>query len=243
MMEATKIRRGDLYLNNIVFAEGLCFYKLFCAFVIGGVLGDLIETIFCKIRTKKWMRRSSFVYGHLSVVWGFAFVIATILFYKVGDRNSFSIFLIGTLLGGIYEYFCSLFTEYLMGAKFWDYSQIPCNIAGRINLVYCTFWGFATVLWMNIVFPLLNYLIEKIPVYHGTFICNILLLCILNDAVISFMAIKRYIIRNTKSCNTSRFWMAFDKIYSDQRIEKIYENLKICNLKENETDSNRLSFS
>lgn len=32
-------------MNNEIFAQGLCFYKLFCTFVIGAVIGDMVETI------------------------------------------------------------------------------------------------------------------------------------------------------------------------------------------------------
>lgn len=62
-------------------------------------------------------------------------------------------FLTGTLLGGAYEYLCSVFTELVFGKVFWDYSKIPFNLGGRINLLYCFFWGIAAVVWFKILFP------------------------------------------------------------------------------------------
>ena len=44
-------------------------------------------------------------------------------------------------LGGAYEYLCSVFTELVFGKVFWDYSWMPFNLGGRINLLYCFFWG------------------------------------------------------------------------------------------------------
>lgn len=41
------------------------------------------------------------------------------------------------ILGGAYEYVCSVFTEIVFGKVFWDYSKIPFNLGGRINLLYC----------------------------------------------------------------------------------------------------------
>ena len=35
----------------------------------------------------------------------------------------------------------SVFTELLFGTTFWDYSDIPFNLGGRINLLYCFFGG------------------------------------------------------------------------------------------------------
>ncbi|MDO4557047.1 MAG: hypothetical protein Q4B70_18200 [Lachnospiraceae bacterium] len=75
-----------------MFAKGLCFYKLFCIFVLGALAGDIIETIYCKIISGQWQNRSSFIYGHFSVVWGLAFVIATIMFYNAQDYSMMTIF-------------------------------------------------------------------------------------------------------------------------------------------------------
>ena len=215
-------------MKKTIFANGLSFYKLLCVFVIGGVLGDLAETVFCKIRTKKWMRRSSFIYGHLSAVWGFAFVIASVLCFTLGDRSVFCTFVIGILLGGIYEYICSLFTENFMGVKFWDYEKIPFNLFGRINLLYCVFWGFANIIWCKGIFPWLNQCIGQIPEWIGIPICNVLFVFLCIDATISLLAIKRYEERHMEEYDNHRFGRYFDKHYPDERIERLYENLQIC---------------
>ena len=50
---------------------------------------------------------------------------------------------------------------------FWDYSKFAFNLGGRVNLLYCFFWGFAAVLWIKLIYPALSWLIEKIPVRTG----------------------------------------------------------------------------
>ena len=42
-----------------VFAEGCSFYKIVLLFIIGAFLGDITETIFCRITAGVWMSRSS----------------------------------------------------------------------------------------------------------------------------------------------------------------------------------------
>ena len=145
------------------FAEGCCFYKLFWLFFIGAVLGDFTETIFCRITAGEWMSRSSLVWGPFSIVWGLALVFATVLLYKDREKPDRHIFIAGTLLGGAYEYICSVFTEIAFGKVFWDYSKIPFNLGGRINLLYCFFWGIAAVLWIKLLYPHFSRWIEKIP--------------------------------------------------------------------------------
>ena len=85
------------------------------------------------------------VWGDFSIVWGLAIAAVTALLYKYRNRSQQFLFWMGTFLGGAYEYICSVFTEIVFGTVFWDYSDIPFNLGGRINLLYCFFWGFAAV--------------------------------------------------------------------------------------------------
>lgn len=85
------------------FAEGCCFYKLFSLFFIGAFLGDITETIFCRITAGVWMSRSSVIYGPFSIVWGLGCAFLTLLLYRYRNKSDGSIFLAGTLLGGAYE--------------------------------------------------------------------------------------------------------------------------------------------
>lgn len=114
-----------------VFAEGCCFYKIIGLFFIGAFLGDVTETIFCRITAGRWMSRSSVVYGPFSIVWGLGCACLTAFLYKYKDKSDRYIFLYGTILGGAYEYICSVFTELVFGTVFWDYSKIPFNLGGR----------------------------------------------------------------------------------------------------------------
>ena len=50
---------------------------------------------------------------------------------------------------------------------FWDYSKIPFNLGGRINLLYCFFWGIAAVVWIKGIYPVMSAWIEKIPMKFG----------------------------------------------------------------------------
>ena len=150
-----------------VFAGGCGFYKLFWLFLIGAFLGDVVETIFCRLTAGVWMSRSSLVWGPFSIVWGFAIAAATALLYKDREKPDRHLFVIGTVLGGAYEYICSVFTELVFGKVFWDYSKIPFNLGGRINLLYCFFWGIAAVIWIKNLYPLFSGWIEKIPALWG----------------------------------------------------------------------------
>lgn len=166
--------------------------ELFWLFVIGAFAGDLVETVFCRITAGVWMSRSSLVWGHFSVVWGLAIALATALLYKDREKPDSRIFLAGVLLGGAYEYICSVFTEIVFGKIFWDYSSMPFNLGGRINLLYCFFWGIAAVVWIKGLYPhvarLIRFTLRKTG-YVLTVLCVILMVF---DICASMLALVRY---------------------------------------------------
>lgn len=206
------------------FAEGCGFYKLFWLFFIGAVLGDFTETIFCRITAGEWMSRSSLVWGPFSIVWGLALVFATVLLYKDREKPDRHLFIAGTLLGGAYEYICSVFTEIAFGKVFWDYSKIPFNLGGRINLLYCFFWGIAAVIWIKLLYPHFSRWIEKIPVLWGYVLTWTLAVFLAVNMAVSVMALVRYEKRAAGDLADSAWEKIMDEHFDDNRMEKIYPN-------------------
>lgn len=115
------------------------------------------------------------------------------------DKSDGKIFIAGTFLGGAYEYLCSVFTELVFGTVFWDYSGFAFNLGGRINLLYCFFWGIAAVVWLKLIYPRLSALIEKIPVKVGPVLCNIMIVFMIFNMLISAAALSRYTTRHTEA--------------------------------------------
>lgn len=209
-----------------IFAYGCSFYKIVWLFVIGAFLGDITETIFCRITGGVWMSRSSVVWGPFSIVWGLAIAFATILLYKYREKSDRVLFVIGTFLGGTYEYVCSVFTEIVFGKVFWDYSHIPFNLGGRINLLYCFFWGIAAVVWMKILYPRISAWIEKIPVKQGKIISWILVVFMSINVTVSGLALIRSTERQHEIPAEAGWQKIMDEQFDDERMEKIYPNMK-----------------
>lgn len=209
-----------------VFAQGCCFYKLACLFFLGAFLGDIIETIFCRVTAGVWMSRSSVVWGPFSIVWGLGAVLLTALLYKYRHKSDGYIFFVGTVAGGAYEYFCSVFTELVFGTVFWDYSHLPFNLGGRINLLYCFFWGIAAVVWLKLVYPVLSGWIEKLPIRAGKLLTWVLILFMLVNVVLSALAMGRFVQRQKNPAPAGNALSQFlDDRFPDERMERIYPNI------------------
>ena len=210
--------------DKTVFAAGCCMQKLVWLFFIGCLLGDITETIFCRITAGVWMSRSSLVWGPFSIVWGFAIAAVTDLLYKYKDRSDRFLFLMGTALGGAYEYLCSVLSEMVFGTVFWDYSEIPFNLGGRINLLYCFFWGFAAVAWFKIFYPVISGWIEKLPICAGRILTWVIVVFMCCNMAVSTMALIRSNERSQGIPATQSWQQTMDERFPDERMEKIYPN-------------------
>ena len=197
--------------------KGLQLLQNYPAFLYRRFLGDVTETIFCRLTAGVWMSRSSVVWGPFSIVWGFAIAAVTLLLYKYKDRSDSFFVLDGNASGGAYEYLCSVFTEIVFGKIFWDYSGMPFNLGGRINLLYCFFWGIAAVVWFKKLYPKISGLIEKIPHLAGKIITWTLIIFMCCNIVVSCMALIRYDERGN-DVKADRAWKTYmDEHYGDEK--------------------------
>lgn len=208
-----------------VFAEGLCFDKLFWVFLISSVLGAGIEMVFCRVTGGVWMNRSSLLYGPFSVVWGLGAVVLTVVLQRLSQKPDRHIFLAGCLVGGAYEYLCSVFTEYFFGTVFWDYSHMPLNLGGRINLLYCIFWGLLAVLWLRVLYPPMERSIEKLPPIAGKVLTWTMVALMVLNAGLTSAAMLRYTDRRSDLHRTGIVEAYLDQRYPDDYMEHRWPNM------------------
>ncbi len=218
---------GDGVKRRCVFADGICFDKLVWVFLISSFLGALIELCFCYMKGAGWMSRSSLLYGQFSVVWGFGAVVLTVALQRLQNKRIWMLFLAGFVIGGTYEYTCSVLSELVFGTVFWDYSDMPLNIGGRTNVVYCVYWGILAVIWMKVLYPTMEHIIEKIPPLPGKIITWIVVLIMTCNCVLTAGAMVRYTERQTVPEPPHIIAEYLDTHYDDAWMEHRWPNMRL----------------
>lgn len=208
-------------------AEGLSVYRVFWLFLMASFLGDMIEVAFWLVTRGELVSRSSLVYGPFSLVWGLGAVLLTLVFYRLQDQGNVQIFLLGTALGGVYEYICSWFQEWAFGVCFWDYSHLPFNLNGRINLVFCLFWGAVAVLWVRMIYPGLCRLIAAIPRRAGKRLAVVMAVFLAVSTVLSAAALYRMDQRRDGVPAGSAISQYLDEHFPDSRLQARYPYMGI----------------
>ena len=209
------------------FAHGFNFYKVFWVFFIGCFLGVMLETVFVWITSGSYMNRTGLVYGPFNLVYGIGAVLMTVCLRPLQKQRDLWIFLGGALLGGAYEYTCSWLQEQVLGTVSWDYSEMPFNLGGRVNLLYCLFWGILALLWVKDIYPRLSNWIEMhVPKNIGVILTWILVVFMLVNTGMSALATFRMSQRYENVPATNAVWQFFDERFPDERLERIYPSMQ-----------------
>ncbi len=209
------------------FASGLNFYKLFWIFFISCFLGVLVEMGWCLLTRHTLESRTGLVFGQFNPVYGFGALILTVCLFKAQDRRFIWIFLISALIGGVFEYVCSLFQERAFGTVSWDYSGSLLGIHGRTNLLYCAFWGILGAAWIKLGYPRMSRLIERIPNRYGVALSWVLILFMLVNITVSAAAVRRQSERREGIAPSGTFEHYLDDRFSDERLQQIYPNMMV----------------
>ncbi len=211
--------------DEIVFARGMSLDKLVWVFLISALLGDIIETFYCRLVGGTWMSRSSVVFGPFSFVWGVGAVILTVSLIRLKDKNDRWILLAGGILGGAFEYMCSVFTEIVFGKVFWDYSYMPLNIGGRTNVLFMFFWGILGLVWVKIAYPPLDKLIERFPPVAAKVLTWLIIALMAFNGLFTMAVMLRYNQRQAGAAPAGVLEEFIDSTYDDEFVENRWQNM------------------
>lgn len=169
----------NLGLQNII--------NLLSYFIIYSFCGWLLETITKTIAQKRFVN-SGFLVGPICPIYGIAAVMMLKLL-NTFKGNYFLTFMISFIVFTLWEYFVGWLLEKVFHTKYWDYSYYKINLHGRICLINSLTWGFLGVAFIEIIHPIVEYLLQLesiVVVNRITIIASIIFIL---DCVITMIKI------------------------------------------------------
>ena len=213
--------------------NGISIWRILAYFIIYSVAGYVIETIYGMITKGVWESRQSFLYGPFCGIYGLGAVIIIVCLHKF-PRKFNTLFIGGFIVGSIVEYAVSFLGEMLLGVKWWDYSNMPLNINGRICVYFSVFWGFLGIYLIASLNPKVDRVIDwiksKFKTYKAlkTFVMTVFILlmidCISTGFAIEFFLVRMIVKNDIDVSNKEAVIEQYDKIYGNEKLSNfIYQ--------------------
>lgn len=201
-------------------------FKVFIIFMIGCILGYVVEMIVALVQNGHFVSRQGLLYGPFTPVYGIGILVYYIFFRIVKNRDKKIVFISSMILGGITEYLCSYIQEKAFGTVSWDYSNWLFNINGRTTLIHCTYWGFAGLLYVSYIEPLIPKIEEAVRNHKIKIMATSVAIFMVFNVAISSMAAIRQKERQENIAANSKIDVFLDNAYPDEYMDEVFENQK-----------------
>ena len=202
---------------------GFSIIRLLAYFVIYSVIGFVIETLFGLVTKGVIESRKSFLYGPFCAIYGVGAVVMIIGLQKF-KKNNYTLFWGGFLIGSLVEYVISWIGEIVFHAKWWDYSDIPFNLNGRICVWFSLFWGILAIYLMTHIHPKIDHFLDKFSPRIVTIITVTFVIIMFLDWCVSSFALKMFL---TRLVNNYNLELQEISTVQQEKYTKLYENEKI----------------
>ncbi|KFI51299.1 putative ABC transporter permease [Bifidobacterium callitrichos] len=142
---------------------------LFLWFLFYSFCGWVYESILVSVQERRPVNRG-FLNGPLCPIYGTGAVLGVVVLG--GVRNPILLFVISAVGACLLEYVTSWAMELLFHARWWDYSNFPFNLNGRICLYGALIFGVGGVVIVDVVQPEVARVTAMIPimVIHWLFV-------------------------------------------------------------------------
>ncbi len=174
--------------------------QYFDYFIIFSFIGWIYECIYCTIQEQHWQNRG-FLFGPICPIYGCGVVAAMTVFHLLpmpegtGEYPIWMIFLVCAAGSAVMEYSTSWVLEHFFHAVWWDYSNLPLNVNGRICLPASCGFGAAGILVVKVVMPFLQNIPANEHPVENELICLIFAIILGADLALTVASLTRIVDR------------------------------------------------
>lgn len=160
--------------------------RVFQFFAVYSLIGWVLESVFHTVWEKKLVNRG-FLNGPFIPIYGFGALL--VLFVLVPFKEHwFIVFPVSIFLTTAIEYLTGWAMEKIFKNRWWDYSQFPLNLHGRICVLFSLGWGFLCLILVYVIDPLVSRLISLPPIWLSNLLAALLFSLIIFDLAVTIRA-------------------------------------------------------
>ena len=172
------LAEGVLALGGATLA-GAPVSALFLSFLFYGFVGWAYESTICGLANTGHFVNSGFLLGPCCPIYGAGAIACWVLLRDI--ESTIVLFVAAAIVCSVIEYTVGVLLEKTTHARFWDYSDKPFNINGRVCLYGAVLFGAGCVLVCRVIEPALLYAFSLVSGAVLTLIAVVLLVLLLID--------------------------------------------------------------
>ena len=208
------------------FAFGLCYSKLFWIFMLGNVVGFVLETIYALVTTFHFQVRVGLVFGPFIPVYGMGAVAITLILSRLYNQKDFLIFLASMFIGGAFEYLWQLCPAGGIWNGVLGIQRVALECGGTYQSDVFLFLGILGLVWVKDLYPALSREIQKVPKKAGRRVTAIVSVLMAIDILLSVGAVYRRSERVNQIPATNVVQEFFDTYFPDSYLDFIFPHME-----------------
>lgn len=130
------------------------YHNVFILFMIGCMLGVILEGAFCFFMRGKWETHVTFLWGPFNIVYGLGAVVMYLASYALEGKHLFTEFICFALFGSAIEWLMGFIQDKVFNSYSWSYGIMP--IGKYLCVPFTLAWGFLGVVFMKVFMPFIS---------------------------------------------------------------------------------------
>lgn len=195
----------------------MSIYFILLYFFVYGFLGWCTEVGYAACKTHHFVNRG-FLNGPICPIYGVG-VTAVITVLTPYKSDIIVLYILSVVLVTVLEGLTGWAMDKIFHNKWWDYSDMPLNIGGYVCLLFSIVWGFACLLIIYFVQPLIHHVLALIPTVVGIVLIVILGIILIADLYVTASTIFKF---NRRLASMEKIAAEMHEI-SDQIGQEIFE--------------------
>lgn len=186
MLNVITMITQEIVTRFSVTVVGLDLATLTCVMLLYSFMGWFYEsTIYSLFEQGKLMNRGYFIGPYCPI---YAVVSIASVYFMEGIDSPIKIVILSGFIVSAIEYVTSYTLEKLFNTRYWDYSNYPLNLNGRVSVVSGLFFGLACLLLNKVVHPRSVEFFQSVPIKQRSIIALIIWLIFITDLVVTIIS-------------------------------------------------------
>lgn len=209
--------------QKAVFESGYNYSGLTLWFIFGCTIGTWYEEIITFIKLGEFESRNGVLYGPFNPLYGLGFLLVILIFKNV--ESIIKVFVIGGLIGGIFEFVLGYLQELFLGTISWNYEGQFLNIYGKTSIVYMAIWGIFAVLISKFIFPFFSNYFGQLPIKPWGVIINIFAIILYLNILLTIAVLGRQSLRSNGHQPITVIGEFIDNVYTDDVLKEFFPDM------------------